>query len=131
MPVWQVVVEQSPLACGGAQGAPQPPQLVLVSSGVSQPSLGSPLQSPQPGAQVGLQTYVLVVVDNPQLVLPCALLQLLLQPPQWETVFSAVSQPATVLLQSPYPVSQVIPQWPPLHVAVPWVLSHTVAQLPQ
>jgi hypothetical protein len=55
-----------------------------------------------------------------------------LHEPQLESVLSCVSQP---LLgspsQLPQPALQVIPQLPPLHVAVPLVALQTVPQLPQ
>src|SRR5690349_6575935 len=66
---------------------PQPPQLALVLSGVSQPLLGLPSQSANPGAQVGTQTPAL------QAVAPCALAQVTPHAPQFDVVLSWVSQP--------------------------------------
>jgi hypothetical protein len=50
----QVPVEQEALASANAQAAPHAPQLLRLSSGVSQPLAAKPSQSPNPELQVSL-----------------------------------------------------------------------------
>jgi hypothetical protein len=70
------------------QTLPQPPQLVTVSSAVSQPLRGSLSQLPQPLLQVGAQ------VPLAQLVEPWALLHAMPQLPQFAVLdASVISQP--------------------------------------
>lgn len=123
---WQLPVLQSPAAFGGLQPWPQAPQLVLVFSWVSQPSVGSPLQSPQPAAQVGLQAPAEQVVD------PCPLAHFTPHAPQFDTVLSGVSQPVEILpSQLSNPALQVMAHRPWLHDGVPFVLLQTFPQPPQ
>src|SRR5690606_21291870 len=50
--IWHVPVEQSPVPPVGRQTAPQAPQFSVVSSGDSQPLLGSSSQSARPASQL-------------------------------------------------------------------------------
>ena len=60
---------------------------------------------------------------------PCALLQTIPQPPQFEVVVVETSQPLVALpSQLPKPALQVIPQTPFVHDAVPFVLLQTLPQ---
>jgi hypothetical protein len=85
--IWQVPVEHVEVALAREHTTPQPPQLLSVSIEVSQPLSGLPSQSAQPGAQVGTQAPLL------QMVVPCALVQLIPQAPQFIGEFKEVSQP--------------------------------------
>jgi hypothetical protein len=124
---WQVPVEQDSAAFCSEHVEPQLPQLVSVVSEVSQPSFGSPLQLPQPVEQLGLQTPAEV-----HCVVPWAFVQETPQAPQLLTVVRLVSQPLeTSPSQFAQPGLQEMPQLPALQNALPFVLLHTVPQLPQ
>jgi hypothetical protein len=111
------------------QALPQAPQLAGVESDVSQPSVCLfELQSPQPEAQVPLQTPLLLHMGWMWLVE-----QVTPQPPQFEVVVSDASQPSVCLfeLQSPQPEAQVPLQTPPLQAAVTWFVEQTTLAAPQ
>src|SRR5207245_1911316 len=88
-------------ALGSAQVAPQAPQLFNVVNGVSHPLVGSPSQSPQPGAQTGTHFPPM------QLVVPCGLTQFNPHAPQFATVVTGVSQPSLTL-----PLASRTCHWP-------------------
>ena len=104
-PVLQVVSVQVPvahdsLAFARLHGTPQPPQLVRVLSGISQPLPGVSSQSSQPLSQV-----VTWQVPVAQLGVPCAVLHERPHMPQFTSVLSSVSQPLLRLpSQSPQPI---------------------------
>jgi hypothetical protein len=123
----QLPVEQLVEAFAAEQPTPQPPQLVLVFSGVSQPSLASPLQLAQPALQLAMTQLPLE-----QLVVALASAQLTPQPPQFEVVVSEVSHPLLGLLsQLPQPDEQPGTQAPDTHAVVPWALVHALVHDPQ
>ena len=107
---------------------PQPPQWLTVFSAVSQPLRVLPSQLPQPLLQVGAQFPPL------QLVLPCAFVQAMPQPPQCATFEAKVtSQPlATLLSQFAKPELQLAtPHALFTHLGVPFAVVHTLLQKPQ
>jgi len=98
----QLIPQMPPVQTGDALGAPgqtrpQPPQLLVEFSDVSQPSLGFPLQSPNPG----LQEYVQTPLTQVRIVLGLNA-QIRPQFPQlFTSVCTKTSQPsAWLLLQS-------------------------------
>lgn len=97
--IWQLPVLQLALPWALLHEAPQAPQLAKLLSGVSQPLLGFPSQSPQPMAQVGAQPLA------PHAACPCGLAQASPQRRQLVTLPSAVSQPGAVV-QSTKPALQ-------------------------
>jgi hypothetical protein len=107
--IWQVPVEQVPVALAGLHETPQPPQLLVVFSGVSHPLFGLPSQSPYPAAQVGTHTPLV------QVVVPWLFVQ---AGPDGEEVLPQVHFP--LLQVSPLP--QAFPQLPQFLVSV-WVLA--------
>jgi len=122
--------EQVPVPFGGAQDLPQAPQCCrLVPRSISQPSAGSPLQSPKPGAQLTEQ------VPLAQDATPLVELQILPQPPQFAvSVVSRASHPSGYLpLQSAKPVEQVSTTQAELtHLpSGPLATTHMFRQLPQ
>jgi hypothetical protein len=95
-PIAQVPAAQLPVAFGGMHGVVHEPHAVGEVSEASHPLLGLPSQSPQPAAQVGRHA------PETQAVEPCGLMHATPQPPQFCTVFTAVSQPfAGLPLQFP------------------------------
>jgi hypothetical protein len=125
----QVPVAQLSLALGRLQAVPQSPQLVRVSRGVSQPSSGSPSQSPQRGSQTGVHTPAV------QVLLPWELVHWFEHAPQlFGFVLRLTSQPSAGRpLQSAHPASQL----PTRQVPVAQVSfedpgrSHVTPQAPQ
>ncbi len=113
---------------GARQRAPQPPQSVLVSRGVSQPLLVTRSQSSQPTSQLAISQPV-----GPQRETACESEQLTPQPRQSDVVSSAVSQPLPRSpSQSAWPESQRIEQRPSRHTGEALVAdAHTSAQLEQ
>jgi hypothetical protein len=74
--IWQLPVAQVALALARVQGTPQPPQLLFVLSGVSQPLLGLPSQLWKPPLQLGEHPLLT------QPVLPLLLVHCVVQLPQ-------------------------------------------------
>ena len=88
------------LACGRLQATLQPPQLVSVLSGRSQPLPAASSQSSQPASQL-----VTSQVPVPQLGLPCGVEQPRPHWPQFVSELSSVSQPLFLFpSQSPQPI---------------------------
>lgn len=87
-PTRQVPLEQSPMPNAGLQVLPHAPQWVSVFSGVSQPSAGSPLQSPKPASHTA--TSQVPVEQSP---VAFAGSHAMKQPPQWTSVLVRVSHP--------------------------------------
>jgi hypothetical protein len=123
----------APLLCAASHAWPHAEQFAVVFVGTSQPTrFGAVVvQSPHPP----LHVYEHVVPL--QLAVPCDdALHTLLQPPQFDVVLVAVSQPfvfGTVATQSPHPALQLVyEQVVPSHAA-PLLLavSHTLPQPPQ
>jgi hypothetical protein len=111
---------------------PQPPQLVVVVVGVSQPTrfgAGVVVQSAHPE----LQVYEHVVPLH--VAVPCPDgLHALPQPPQLVVVLVGVSQPpvlGAVVTQSAQPAEHAYEHVVPLHEGVPRVVSHALPQPPQ
>lgn len=107
---------------------PQEPQLpVLVWVFTSQPFATLPSQFAKPALQV--MPHAL----PEQNAVPFVPLHALPQLPQWLAVFVVfTSQPFAALpSQLPNPALQVMPQFPPPQVAVPFVELHTLPQEPQ
>ncbi len=98
-----------------------------LNTSVSQPSFGSPSQSPAPMLQMGVQVPAL------QLVVPLRLVHCVVQTPQWSTsVLRFVSQPLFGFpSQSAKPAVQLGTQAPALHAVVPLAFVHVVLQAPQ
>jgi hypothetical protein len=107
---------------------PHAPQLVNVSSGVSQPFRRLVSQSPNWLEHVGTHSEPL------QLVVPCAFMQPRSQAPQCSVVLaSAVSQPLLgCSSQSPKLAAQLSTRHsPPVHRALPFAIVHILPQKPQ
>lgn len=114
--------------CSVLHACPHPPQSDVVTlRSVSQPLLRRPSQLPQFDAQLIEQ------IPRAHEGVPFVELHALPQTPQWLVLLSVdVSQPfLTSPSQLPKPASQVMPQLPEEHVAVPLVESHTLPQMPQ
>ena len=92
----------------------------------SQPFVRSPSQFAKPAVQVIPQTLAA------HAAVPLVVLHAAEQAPQFVAlVVVLTSQPLAALLsQFSYPALHTIPHCPPLHVAVPLVALHAVAQLP-
>jgi hypothetical protein len=121
-------VEQVSVALARLQAWPQAPQFVRELSCVSHPLLATPSQLPYPALHVpSWQAPPKQTADA------LAKVQFVVQFPQCAaSLLKFDSQPLLALLsQLPKPELQVIPHTPPLHVAVPLVLLHEVAQFPQ
>jgi hypothetical protein len=98
----QVPVAHDSLAFGRLQATLQPPQLVSVFRGRSQPLPAVLSQSSQPASQ-----FVTSQVPEAQLGVPCAVLHERPHMPQFVRVLSCVSQPLLRLpSQSPQPIWQ-------------------------
>src|SRR5579883_1685929 len=112
------------------QARPQPPQLLVVVSAVSQPSVCLLLlQSPKPALQAPLHTSF--VQSGVAMLL---FEQTSPHPPQLATVVIAVSHPSVCLLplQSAKPALQAPVQTPLVHTGVAMLLfEHTTPQPPQ
>ena len=121
--------EQEVVAFGRVQSTPQAPQLVGELRLLSQPLSGLLSQSSKPGSHTGAQSKLPAL--RSQLLLPCALLQVLPQEAQLLVVPSWVSQPA-VALQSAKPSAQLIcTQVPLLQEASPFGTVQATPQVPQ
>ena len=95
----QVPVPHDSLALARLHGTSQPPQSASVRSDVSQPFPAEPSQSSQPASQLATRQ-----VPVAQLGVPCAVVQVWPQTPQFTSVSSSVSQPLLRLpSQSPQP----------------------------
>ena len=108
--------------------APQAPQFARFADVLSsQPLVRLLSQFPYPVVQVIPQA------PDVQVAVPFVALHTVGQVPQCAgVVLRFTSHPLPALLsQSPKPAVQVIPQAVPAQVAVPFVLLHTVVQLPQ
>jgi hypothetical protein len=106
---------------------PQAPQLVALVRGASQPSPGSPLQSPKPAAQLATPQ-----TPPTQFGVPPAAEQTLPQAPQLVTLLSDVSQPLLAMpSQSAYPAAHDGTQVPDGQLVVPLALVHVTPQAPQ
>jgi hypothetical protein len=92
LPKVHVPLEQLSVAPAKSQTLPQLLQLVVVVSGVSQPLLAVPSQFPKPGSHEPS-----VQVPVPQLSAALVRAHATLQPPQWVSELSAVSQPLAAL----------------------------------
>jgi hypothetical protein len=93
---------------------------------VSQPLFGRLSQSPQPAVQAGVQ------VPLGQLVVPCALEQLVPHTPQFVVVFRDASHPFEGSeSQLPKLAVHVIAQLPEAQLGVPLLLLQTVPHAPQ
>lgn len=118
---------QAVVPFGFVQVVPQPPQLLTVLSGVSQPLLAAASQLPKPLLHV--PSVQLPVAHDSEAF---ARLQGMPQPLQLVVVRMLVSQPS---LGSPSqlekPVLQLGVQTPPLQAVVPLSLSQIVPQAPQ
>jgi hypothetical protein len=102
-------LEQSPVPLEGAHTVPHEPQSTLVVSGVSQPLIARPSQSPQLRSH---DTISHVPVSHDEVALGSE--QTEAHAPQWSVVVSGCSQPSTgIPLQSPYPGSQRITEQRP------------------
>jgi hypothetical protein len=130
---WQLAIEQAPLvqagvALGRLQTVAQAPQwLGSLLTAVSHPLLGSPSQSANPLAQVGLQFPAV------QVEVPWSLAHEIAQVPQWSAVLArSVSQPSFAFwLQLPHPELQLIKHWPALQEGVPLAVLHLLPHPPQ
>lgn len=110
------------------QAFPHAPQLATLEFRfTSQPLAALPSQLANPALQVMPQTPA---VQNG---VPLVLLHAVPQPPQWLVLFWVfVSQPfETLPSQLPKPALQVMPHVPPEQEAVPFVVLHTLPQVPQ
>jgi hypothetical protein len=116
------------LPCALRQALPQAPQLVtVVLRFVSHPVDGSASQLPNPVVQVPS-----VHVPVAQLSLAFARSQTTLQPPQFVSVVTDLSQPLLELpSQLAKPTAQVGTQAPPEHVVVPFAFVHADPHAPQ
>jgi hypothetical protein len=122
VPVTQLVVP-----CAFEHPMAQPPQLLpSVWVFVSQPSVGSPLQSAKPAAHVGVH------VPAGHAMVPWALLHAAPQAPQFRVVLSDASQPVlTKPSQLPNPALQATEQAPRAQLAVPFVPLQAEPHVPQ
>jgi hypothetical protein len=108
---------------------PQAPQAAVVVVLVSQPSLGFPLQLPQPASHTGAQANEPAL--PPHDVVPCEFVQVSPQAPQFAGVPSWVSQPGDVV-QLPNPAEQLeSAQLPVLHEVTAFGKEQVTPQSPQ
>jgi hypothetical protein len=107
---------------------PHVPQFVSVLSGASQPLLATPSQLPKPALQLAIAQ-----VPVPQVEVAFARLHATPQPPQFVSVFSAVSQPLAVTpSQLPKPALQPAIAHEPLpHVDIAFASAHALPHAPQ
>ena len=128
----QLVPQVLPLHVGvpasDVQTWPHEPQLLMVSTGVSQPFVTLPSQSPKPPLHTGVHAPPTQLVD------PFAFVHGLPQNRQFAVdVFRLVSQPLPVLpSQSPVPAEQDdVPQTPLVQIGLPLSTVHTLVHVPQ
>jgi hypothetical protein len=125
--IWQPPVAHELVALARVQRTPQPPQLVELVSGASQPLVASPSQSPKPAAQRATPHAPLT-----QLGVPAVVEQILPQVPQLVTLLSDVSQPLAGLpSQSAKPVAHVGTHAPDVQATVPLAFVQVLPHAPQ
>lgn len=124
----QLPLEQSPLACAGAQARPHAPQLVKVLTRVSQPLLVIPSQLPKPGTQ-----SVSVQAPAAHDAVPLGNAQGTPHAPQFERLRIEVSQPSAVdALQSSKPGEHVVTRQMPVEQSpVPEEGAQILSHAPQ
>lgn len=129
-PALQLLAEHTPpphdsLEFGMSHGCPHEPQFATDQIEVSQPFSGLGSQLSQPPLQLGTHPLAL------QLVVPWAFEQALPHDLQFETVPSAVSQPAALVQSAKLPVQPCTTQLPVLHDSVALGKSQVTPQSPQ
>ena len=126
----QVPVAQVPMALAGLHFAPQPPQLVLVFVGVSQPVAGVPEQLTKPILHIGTQTPAVQAVE-----VAFTMEHALPQAPQLAAslpVFTSHPSLRMLRLQSAKPLAQAPVQEPLVQATAGTLLAeHAEPQKPQ